>query len=85
MSDSGPPQDDRSPVAQAIGKASEITTIAFAMVLPILLGYWLDQALGTIPLFVILGLVLGMTSGIWQLIKLVNRQSGSDESSETRN
>lgn len=47
------------------------------MVLPILLGYWLDLYLGTVPLFAVIGLVLGMSTGIWQLIKLVNQQSPS--------
>ncbi|MGI9518012.1 MAG: AtpZ/AtpI family protein [Pirellulaceae bacterium] len=75
MTDPGPSRDDRSPVAKAISKATEITTVSFMMVVPILLGYWLDLYLGTVPLFAILGLVLGMSGGIWQLIKLVNRQS----------
>ena len=80
MSDPGPSRDDRSPVAKAIGKASEITTIAFMMALPILLGYWLDLYLGTVPLFAIIGLVLGMSCGIWLLIRLVNRQSPTSAS-----
>jgi len=73
-----PKDDDRSPMARAVGKASEVTTIAFMMVLPVLLGYWLDVALSTLPLFAIIGLVLGMSCGIWQLIKLVNRQPDAD-------
>ena len=77
MTEPGPSRDDRAPVAKAIAKATEITTVAFMMVLPILLGYWLDTYLGTVPLFAILGLVLGMSMGIWQLISLVNRQSAS--------
>lgn len=77
MSDPGPSRDDRSPVAKAIAKATEITTVAFMMVLPILLGYWVDTYLGTVPLFAILGLVLGMSTGIWQLIRLVNRQTSA--------
>ena len=67
-------------MAKAIGKASEVTTIAFMMVVPVLLGYWLDVYLGTVPLFAITGLVLGMTSGIWQLIKLVNRKPEARDS-----
>ena len=67
-------------MAKAIGKASEVTTIAFMMVLPVLIGYWLDAYLfDTLPLCAIIGLVLGMTCGIWQLIKLVNRQPNSSE------
>ncbi len=61
-------------MAKAIGKATEVTTIAFMMVLPVLFGYWLDVYLNTLPLFAIIGLVLGMACGISQLIKLVNRK-----------
>lgn len=75
MTGSEPPKmDDRSPMAKAVGKASEVTTIAFMMVLPVLPGYWLDTYLNTLPLCSIVGLVLGMTCGIWQLIKMVNRK-----------
>ncbi len=84
MSDPDPSRDDRSPAAKAISKATEITTVAFMMVLPILLGYWLDQYLGTIPLFAMVGLVLGMSGGIWQLVQLVNRQPPVTGSSTQR-
>ena len=40
------------------------------MVLPMLLGYWLDRYLATLPLFLIGGLILGMSAGILQLIKM---------------
>ncbi len=75
MTDPRPPQDNRSPYAKAIEKASQVTTIAFMMVVPGLLGYWLDSWLGTIPLFAALGLVAGISAGVWQLIKLVNRDA----------
>lgn len=68
-----PPLDDRSSVAKGIGKASQVTAIAFIMVLPMLFGYWLDRYLLTLPLFVLIGLVFGLVAGIVQLIKLVNR------------
>lgn len=80
MTDPGPSRDDRSPVAKAVSKATEITAVSFMMVIPILLGYWLDLYLGTVPLFAMFGLVLGMSGGIWQLIKLVNRQSSESSS-----
>lgn len=68
-----PNPDDRSGIAKAFQKATEVTTIAFMMVFPTLPGYWLDTYLNTVPLFTMLGFAFGMTGGIWQLIKMANR------------
>jgi hypothetical protein len=57
-------------LAVAIAWAAQITTIAIEMVLPGLGGFWLDNWLGTKALFGILGVVLGFTLGLWQLIQL---------------
>ena len=46
-------------------------TIAIEMVVPILVGVWIDRRLGTKGLFAILGGVMGMTVGIWSLMRLV--------------
>jgi F0F1-type ATP synthase assembly protein I len=40
------------------------------MVLPALLGYWVDQQLGTRMVFLILGVLAGLTGGIWHLIQI---------------
>ena len=45
------------------------------MVLPALLGYWVDTRLGTVILFTFLGLLFGMGAGIWQLMKIVAQQN----------
>jgi F0F1-type ATP synthase assembly protein I len=68
--------DDRAPYAKAIDKASQVTTAALMLALPMLLGYWLDKYLATTPLFVILGLLFGMVSGTTQLIRIVKSPSG---------
>ncbi len=79
--DSGDPDhgrvvgDDRAPYAKAIDKASQVTTAAIMLALPMLLGFWLDKYLATTPLFVILGLVFGMVAGITQLIRIVKPPS----------
>lgn len=64
------PPDDRSRLAQAYGIASLGLTVAIGMVVPGLLGYWLDSKLGTKAVFTILGFGLGMTLGITQLVRL---------------
>jgi len=64
------PSDDHSSYAHAMQWVSRITSIAMEMVLPIVIGYWIDQRLGTKIVFLLLGLVLGFATGMWQLIKL---------------
>jgi len=68
--------DDRSPLALAMGWVSRITTICLEMVLPALLGYWADQWLKTKMLFLVLGVIVGFSLGMWHLIKLAAAPPG---------
>ena len=36
-------------------------------------GYWLDGQLGTLPVFVVLGLLLGLAAGALAVYRLVTR------------
>jgi len=51
---------------------SEIGLVLLVTVLlGVLAGYWLDQRLGTIPIFVLVGLGIGLTAGalaVWRMI-----------------
>ena len=67
-----PPRDTRSPEAKAYHWATRIMTISLEMVVPGLVGYWLDQKFGTKALLTIIGFVLGMTLGMWHLIQIAN-------------
>ena len=69
------PEDDRSAMAKAIGRASEASTVAFTIGICFLLGYWLDYSLETSPLFSVIGLALGMITAFLQLLKLAQRIS----------
>jgi F0F1-type ATP synthase assembly protein I len=62
--------DDRSPVALALEWTSRTTTISLELVVPILIGYWLDQRLRSLPLFLILGLILGFATATLSLLRL---------------
>lgn len=53
------PSDGRSSQAIAFEWAFTVMTIALEMVVPGLLGYWLDQRLGTKVVFLLLGFLLG--------------------------
>jgi ATP synthase protein I len=66
--------DDRSIFAVALGWSSRITTISVQMLLPGMLGYWLDQRLKTRFIFLLLGILLGLASGLWSLIRLAQEK-----------
>ncbi len=80
--------DDRPPMVRGMEWASRVTAISLEMVLPALGGVWIDRKLGTVPLFLILGVVLGLAVGLMQLVRLGTEtqrrerdgRSGSQES-----
>jgi F0F1-type ATP synthase assembly protein I len=45
--------------------------VALEMVLPGLAGYWLDQRLGTLVLFMLIGFALGSTAAAVHLMRMV--------------
>jgi ATP synthase protein I len=74
--------DDRSPLVQAMDWATQITGLAMQMVVPAIIGYWLDLKLGTKFVLLILGMVLGFITGMRQLIRwshASNRRRGNSE------
>jgi len=81
------PPDDRSPLALAMEWTSRVTTVSLEMVLPGVLGYWVDQWLGTRMVFLVLGVVFGLVSGMWHLIRMTqppaadrrSRQNSAEE------
>ena len=67
------PPDGRSPVAQAMAWATRIITVSMEMVLPGLIGYWLDTKLGTRALFMLIGFVLGSTVAVKHLLSMTHK------------
>lgn len=65
--------DDRSAMAQAMDKVSQITAASLSLVVPTLIGYGLDRWLETGVVMTIVGFILGALAGSWQLYKLVQR------------
>lgn len=65
---------------------SRITTVGLMMVLPAVGGRWLDGRQGTNH-WALIGLVLGLAVGLWQLLQIAGgdkrRRSGSSSKSET--
>jgi F0F1-type ATP synthase assembly protein I len=83
MSDSGDPSFH----ALLFQWSARASAIAFEMVLLAVAGIGLDRLCGTVVLFAILGVVLGMALGFWQLLKFAQGEttpSGVDKHPETR-
>jgi ATP synthase protein I len=62
--------DDRSSLALGLEWSSRITTVALEMVVPALIGYWIDLKLGTRLVFLILGTALGFVTGLMSLLRM---------------
>ena len=77
------PRDDRSPLALAYGWAVRITSISLEMVVPGLIGLWIDRQLGTVLLFLVLGVIVGVTTGMLHLVRLAAAASRREPSPRT--
>jgi len=55
---------------------AKITTVAIEMFLPAVGGGYLDRRLGT-NYWALLGLVMGVTVGIWHLLLMTRTKAGS--------
>ena len=51
-----------------IGVSLLVTTLV-----GVLVGYWVDKQLGTLPLFLIIGFIVGAGAGTLMIARLVNR------------
>lgn len=69
------PDDNRSAQAIAFEWAARIMTISLEMVVPGLLGYWLDQRLGTKVVFLLIGFALGAVLAGLALAKIVRQRA----------
>jgi uncharacterized protein YqgC (DUF456 family) len=69
------PDDDRPPMAVAAHWVSQITGVALEIVIPVLVGRWLDQRWGT-SVWTIVGALLGPVLGFWHLLTLTGVVGG---------
>lgn len=65
--------DGRSSVARGYLVASQITSIAFQMIIPVGLGWYVDEKTGLSPLFILAGVALGFFVAMLSLMQLVRR------------
>ncbi len=67
--------DNRSATAKGAAWASRIMTVSLEMVVPGLIGYWLDTKLGTKFVLMLAGFVFGLTAAIKHLLYLTRKNS----------
>jgi F0F1-type ATP synthase assembly protein I len=58
--------------------------LLFTVLAGILAGYWLDQQLGTVPIFVLIGFAIGGTSGALGCWRLMSRFLAKLDDSDRR-
>ena len=61
--------EDPDAFARGIQWVARITTVALEMVIPTLIGGWLDNRFGT-SMLALVGLLIGVPLGLWHLIKM---------------
>ena len=66
------PEDERAPMAQAMGIAYELMSISLEMSVIPLGGYWLDRKLDTAPIFLLVGCALGFSLGFYHLMRFAS-------------
>lgn len=64
--------DERPPLVVAAEWTSRVTAISLEMALPGLLGFWIDRQLGTVMVFLVVGVILGVTTGMIHLVRLAS-------------
>jgi F0F1-type ATP synthase assembly protein I len=62
-----PPQE---PDRRTLGTYYAIAQVGLEMVVPVALGWWIDDKLGTSPWILVAGVILGFVVGITHLVVL---------------
>lgn len=80
---SQPSGNNRDARRRAVGLAMEwahrLIAIAASMAVPALIGFWLDGVWQSTPFCLLLGLLLGCTAGIVQLVSLSSGSKSRDQ------
>jgi hypothetical protein len=62
--------DGRSPLSVGIEWSARVSTLGFEFGIPALLGHFLDQKLGTNPVGLLVGMVLGFVVGMMHILRI---------------
>jgi len=64
----------------AAGEAMQLSwVLLFSLLIPLLAGIWLDKKLDTTPLFILIGMVLGIGASTVGVVRMVTRMYKSAE------
>ena len=56
-----------------------LSSIVGSIVGGVLLGYWLDEQFDTTPIFVLIGLLMGISTGFYGVVRAVKPFLGDDD------
>ncbi|SDI47060.1 AtpZ/AtpI family protein [Natribacillus halophilus] len=69
----------RNPWRSSVLVSAILSSIVGSVVGGVFLGYWLDSTFDTAPLFIIIGMLLGISSGFYGVVRAVKPFLGDDE------
>ncbi|MDQ0269261.1 AtpZ/AtpI family protein [Cytobacillus purgationiresistens] len=64
-------QNDRRPFKAMALMSAILSQLVGSILLGIFAGRWLDRVAGTEPLFLIVGLLMGLAAGVYAMLRLV--------------
>lgn len=65
-----------------LGTYYALSQVGLEMVVPIALGWWLDDKLGSAPWLLVVGVILGFALGILHLLALTRNENGTPKDKE---
>jgi len=73
-------RDGRHAMARGYVLASRVMSIGFQMIIPVGLGWWADSAWKTTPWLMLLGVVVGFSVAMMELVQLTRESASSTKS-----
>ncbi|MBM6616751.1 AtpZ/AtpI family protein [Bacillus suaedaesalsae] len=65
-------KNNRHPLQAMALMTAILSQLVGSVLVGIFLGRWVDQTVGTFPLFLIIGLLLGLATGVYAMLRLIN-------------
>ncbi|WP_246944450.1 AtpZ/AtpI family protein [Bacillus pinisoli] len=66
------PQKNRHPLHAMALMTAILSQLVGSILIGIFGGRWIDQMIGTFPLFLIIGLLVGLAAGVFAMLRLVS-------------
>lgn len=73
-------RDGRHAMARGYVLASRVMSIGFQMIIPVGFGWWADSAWNTTPWLMLLGVVVGFSVAMMELVQLARESAPSTKS-----